>query len=351
MNQIINVGLIGGGTGGRVFHAPIITSVSGLKLHKVYTTNEVNKVIFQERFNDVEITSNVDELFEDETIQLIVIATPNSSHYELALKALEYGKNVVVEKPFTVTTEEADYLIEFAQQKNKLLTVYHNRRWDSDFRTVKKVIENGMLGDIVEYEAHFDRFRNFFKNVWKEQPLPGSGILYDLGSHLIDQAQCLFGVPDEVFADIRIQKEGGQTADNFEVILSYPKIKVTLKAGMLVRELGPHFTILGTKGSFVKYGMDVQEEALNKGYLPKSTSDWGKEPENLWGKINTEIDGLHLIGKIESELGDYREFYKNVYKALLGEEELEVLPIQARNTIKIIELAEKSSLEKRWMKW
>ncbi|NFL96118.1 oxidoreductase [Clostridium botulinum] len=352
MRKVINIGLIGYGSAGRIFHAPMIASLEGLNLYKVYETREENINALRKLFENALVTNNVDEILEDENIELVIIATPNSIHYTLAKKALEKGKNVVLEKPFTVNTKEADELIKLAKNKNKLLTVHHNRRWDSDFRTVKKVIENNLLGEIVEYEAHFDRFRNYLKkNSWKEENHAGSGILYDLGSHLIDQAQCLFGLPKEIFADLRIQRENSNIIDNFEVILNYDKLKVTLKAGMLVREKGPHFIVLGTKGSFIKYGMDIQEENLKNGLIPKDFNNWGKEPETLWGKINTEVNELHMDGKIESELGDYRSFYKNVYLSILGEEELEVKPIQARNTIRIIELAQKSSEEKRWIKF
>ena len=352
MNKIINVGLVGYGMAGRVFHAPIITNVSGLNLYKVYTTNEDAIKALNERYSDVIVSSNIDELFQDPNIQLIVLAVPNVLHYKLAIKALENNKHVVVEKPFTVTTKEADKLIALAKRNNKILTVHQNRRWDSDFKTIEKIVKSNSLGNIVEYEAHFDRFRDYFKeNTWKEKKLPGSGILYDLGSHLIDQAQYLFGLPTEVFGDLRIQRQDGIIIDNFEIIMNYPNLKVTLKAGMLVKEISAHFTLLGNKGSFTKYGMDVQEENLKKGLTPKDLECWGKEPESLYGKINTEINGLHITGNIESEVGDYREFYSNVYKSILSEDTIKVTALQARNTIKIIELAEKSNTEKHWVKF
>lgn len=350
--KIINIGLIGYGAAGQTFHEPIITSVPGLNLSKIYETNDSNLKILKTKYPQDKITSNIEDIFSDKSIEVVVLAVPNTAHYVLAKKALESGKNVVVEKPFTVTSEEADKLIKLAGEKNKILTVHHNRRWDSDFRTIRKIVKENLLGDLAEYEAHYDRFRNYIKeNSWRENDVPGSGILYDLGAHLIDQAQCLFGVPEEIFADLQIQRSGGKTVDNFEIILHYPKVKVTLKAGMLVREVGPHYSLYGKNGSFIKYGMDVQEEALKKGIIPKDTENWGAEPENLWGKINTEVNGAHFIGKIESEAGDYREFYKNVYKAILGEEEIEVKAYQARNTIKIIELAEMSNKEKKWVKF
>ncbi|WP_298836812.1 Gfo/Idh/MocA family oxidoreductase [Clostridium sp.] len=352
MNKIINVGIIGYGMAGKVFHAPIINDTVGLNLYKVYTTNEVAIKSLKERYPNVLVSSNINELLNDSNIELVVIAAPNSLHYELTKIALENNKHVVVEKPFTVTTAEADKLIALAKQKGKILTVHQNRRWDSDFKTVEKVVKSKLLGDVVEYEAHYDRFRDYFeKNTWKEEKLPGTGILYNLGSHIIDQALFLFGLPTEVFGDLRIQRHNGIIIDNFEIILNYQNLKVTLKAGTLVKEISAHFTLLGTKGSFVKYGMDVQEESLKKGLSPKDLDNWGKEPESMNGKINTIIDGLHITGNIESEVGDYGAFYTNVYNSILGEDTLKVTAAQARDTIKIIELTQESSLKKQWVKY
>jgi predicted dehydrogenase len=273
-------------------------------------------------------------------------------HFELAKRALLSNKHVVVEKPFTVTSKEADELITLAEIQGKIVTAYQNRRWDSDFKTVRKVIKSGVLGNLVEYEAHFDRFRNYVKeNAWREEELPGSGILYDLGGHLIDQAQYLFGLPEEIYADIRTQRKGGKTDDNFEIILYYNELKVVLKSGMLVKEPLPHFILLGDKGSFIKYGMDVQEEDLKAGKIPSAAKNWGKEPKELWGSIQTEVNGLHIEGKVQSEVGDYRAFYQNVYEAITEDAVLKVTPQQARNTIKIIELAIESSKNKCAVKW
>jgi predicted dehydrogenase len=351
VKEEINVGLIGYGGGGKVFHAPIIASVDGLKLHKVYVTNAENVQHLKERYQDAQVVSKIDDILDDPSIQLVVVATPNALHYEIAKKALEKGKNVIVEKPFTASTEEAEVLISLAKATNKLLTIHHNRRWDSDFKTVEKVVKSNLLGDIVNFEVYYDRFNPTFKHNWKEKNIAGSGVLYDLGSHLIDQALCLFGLPQEVFANLEIQKQGGEVIDYFKLLLKYTNLNVTLTAGSLVKEQGPRYIIHGTKGSFVKYGLDVQEAALKSGLLPKNIEGWGKEPEELWGKINTEVNGLHIIGKVESETGDYREFYRNVYDAILGMDTLSVMPEQARNVIKVIEIAVQSSSEKRWVKF
>ena len=348
----INTGLIGFGTGGKIFHAPIITSLTNFNLAMICTTNDKSVAIIKSLYPNTKIASDPLMIINEPTIELVIIATPNSEHFPLAIKALKAGKHVVVEKPFTVTSAEADFLIALSEQKQQIITVHHNRRWDSDFKTVQKIIENNSLGKLVEYEAHFDRFRKTLKKgSWKEEPADASGILYDLGSHLIDQAVLLFGLPDELFANLQIQRPGSHIVDHFELLLFYPGLKVTLKAGMLVSALLPHFILSGTNGTFVKHGMDVQEEALKNGLTPLTYPAWGIEPAALHGTIITESDSRQLIAKIESERGDYREFYQTLYATLRMNSPLAVTPQQARNTIKIIELAIKSNDEKRILKF
>jgi scyllo-inositol 2-dehydrogenase (NADP+) len=349
MAAILNVGLLGFGMAGRLFHAPFIKNVPGFRLSKIKANRPESIALANQRYPEAVIVADEQEIFADPSIDLVVIATANPTHYSLAKAALLADKHVLVDKPFTITSAEADELIALAKEKQKILTVYQNRRWDSDFKTIRKVLAKQLLGNVVEYEAHFDRFRNEIKpDTWKEENLPGAGILYDLGAHLIDQALALFGEPQEVYADIRTQRTGSQIPDYFEVQLHYPTLKAILKAGMLVRENGPHFILHGDKGSFVKYGMDVQEAALKAGSFPTANPEnWGTEPEELWGTLNTDIEGKHFRGKIESEKGNYTELYQNVYNAIVDTEELVVKPEQARNTIKVIELAMQSNQEKR----
>lgn len=348
MKRIVKVGLIGYGAAGRVFHAPVLTSVPGMALVKIRETKPENIQIAVGRYPDAEIVNSAEVIFSDQNIDLVIIATPNTSHFTLAQQALLAGKHVVVDKPFTITSAEADELISLASRLNLLLTVHHNRRWDSNAQTLRKVIASQLLGQLVELEIHYDRFRNYFRpGAWREEENPGAGILYDLGAHMIDEVQCLFGLPQSITADERNQRPGSKATDNFTLILDYDQLKVTLKAGMLVKEPGPTYTLLGNQGSFIKYGMDVQEEALKAGLTPNDVPDWGREPETLWGNLNTEYNGLSLKGKIQSEAGDYREFYTNVYLALTEGTALAVMPEQARNTIRIIELARQSSAEKR----
>jgi scyllo-inositol 2-dehydrogenase (NADP+) len=348
MNKTLQVGLLGFGMAGRVFHAPIISGLSGLQLSKIRAGRPESIALAMATYPEAEVVTDDATILQDESIDLVIVATTNETHYDLAKAALQAGKHVVVEKPFTVTSEQATVLIELAQQKGKLLTVYQNRRWDSDFKTVQKLIQSEMLGRLVEYEAHFDRFRPIpASSTWKEEAAPGTGILYDLGSHLIDQTLTLFGTPEEIYADLRTQRRGGKIIDSFDLTLYYKNgLKAILKAGMLVKQPGPRFILLGDKGSFVKYGLDVQEANLKQGLSPATLPNWGIEPEEIWGKLDTEVKGQQLIGKIQSEPGDYRGFYENVRDAILGIAELNVKPEQARSTIRVIELAMLSSDEK-----
>jgi predicted dehydrogenase len=336
--DVINVGLVGYGLAGRVFHAPIIQSLPNLRLKKVV---ERHKEDSSKRYPDVEVVRDVAALLKDEEIDLVVITTPNTSHFEYARDSLLAGKHVVVEKPFTTTSTEALQLIDLARRQDRILTVNQNRRWDGDFQTVKRVLEEKLLGRLVEYESHFDRFKNYQAGAWREKEGPGSGILFDLGSHLIDQAQVLFGLPQMIMADIRIQRDFARAADNFELILSCEDLKVTLKAGMLVSEPCQRFILHGTEGSFLKYGLDVQEEALKKGLTP-DIPKWGEEPEERWGTLYT-VGEVPSQRRIETIAGCYQAFYQNVIEAINGEAALIVKPEEAMNTIRIIELAMESS--------
>lgn len=347
MSKIINTGIVGFGIAGQVFHAPFIHMLPGFRLKKLSTTNPKNIAIAETTYPEAEIVSDAQEIINDPAIELVVIGTPNTSHLPLAKAALLAGKHVLLEKPFTITSADADELIALAKKKNLILTVNQNRRFDGPYRTVKKIIESKLLGNLVEYEAHYDRFRPGLKAVaWREEDLPGSGILYDLGAHLIDQALDLFGLPLEVYADIRIQRPGGKVDDHFEVVLNYPHLKVTLKAGMLVKEPGPNFVLLGDKGSYIKYGIDGQETALKAGLTPATLANWGVEPESLIGRINIECNGLQIKGTVQTEIGAYQDLFINIYKAILGEEALIVQAEQSRHIIRVIELAMKSNQQK-----
>lgn len=340
----LHTAFAGYGSGGKVYNAPILSSVPGFKVLKILTSNPNNIKAAEKDFPEAEMVGEYSAILKDPNIDLVILVLPNHLHYSFAKQALEAGKHLLLEKPFTPHVKEANELMELAYQKKLVLSVNHNRRFDSDFKTVEKLVTNGSLGRVVEYEAHFDRFRNQVKSGWKEKKEnPGSGILYDLGSHLIDQALTLFGFPEEVFADIRIQREGAEVPDNFELLLFYPNLKVTLKAGMLVKEKIPTFSIFGTKGSYVKYGADVQEESLKKGEKPADNPAWGMEPSEIWGTLNT----IEEERKVESERGDYRAVYQSIYEAITRGTEPAVLPQQARDVIRIIEAAQLSQDERK----
>jgi len=344
----INVGLIGFGMAGQVFHAPVITAVDGLRLHKVTARKSSQQQKLRTRYPQAVGATDAREILLANDIDLVVIATSNDAHYDLTKAALNAGKHVVVEKPFTNTVTEADELIALADRQKLILTVHHNARWNSDFLTVKRVIASGRLGALVSFEARYDRFRATLKeNAWRELGLPGSGILYDLGAHLIDQSMQLFGQPTAVNADLRRQRPGAQAVDDFELILHYPNLKVSLKGSMLVKEPSPRYALYGLQGAFVKYGIDPQEEALKAGESPRNNPEWGKEPDAIRGKLNVFENGIDHIAYLQSERGDYPAFYRNVRDAIRGDKPLIVNAKEARDVIRIIELAEQSWLEKR----
>ena len=317
----VRVGIIGFGKAGRGFHAPLIESVDGLDLRRTARRDDAAALI------------------EDPEIDLVVIATPNASHFDLARRALLAGKHVVVDKPFTVTSDEARGLIEIAREQQRVLTVFHNRRWEGDFLTVQKLIAESALGRLVSYEARFDRFRNEPRpGAWRESAQPGSGVLYDLGSHLVDQAIFLFGAPESVTADVRTERDFASTDDAFEIWMHYGALKVTLHAGMLVRERTPRYVLRGTSATFVKYGLDPQEADLAAGRSPREP-DWGREPREQWGTLIGD-DGRQQT--VETLPGRYQTFYENVRDAVVSGAPLEVTAEQALKTIEIIEAAHRT---------
>lgn len=334
--KILNVAIIGYGLSGRIFHASIIKSMKEFKIKKIVTKNSDKIKQAKTDLNDVVICSSIDEVLEDKEIDLVVISTPNTSHFQLADKALKAGKHVVVEKPFTISTHDALMLLDTQKETGKILSVYHNRRFDGDFMTLKKLILNDSLGRLVEYESHFDRFRNTLKeNAWREKDLPGSGMLYDLGSHLIDQALDLFGLPQEVYADLSKQRRG-PVDDSFEIIMYYSELKVTLKSSIHVKEPIPRFILHGTKGSFVKFHLDPQEGQLISGLQP-TDENYGKEDASFHGILNTvNRENIMTIP------GDYRLYYENIYNAIVHKKDLIISGQDAFNVIRIIEAAKHS---------
>lgn len=348
MSTNIRTGIIGYGLSGRVFHAPFIDVVEGFELTKISTSDPEKEALIEERYPITAVVPDGKGIIDDPEIDLVIVTSPNTDHFRWAREALLAGKHVVVEKPFTVNVEEAAELIEIANRQQKILTVYHNRRFTSDTKTVKKLLDSGLLGEIVDYETHFDRYRTDPRpnGAWREQPLPGSGIFYDLGAHLIDQALWFFGMPEAVTAEINSQRPWAKADDHFDVRLHYPTFTATLKSGMICRIPGATYMLHGTRGSFVKQGLDIQEATLDGGARPEG-KNWGREPESIWGTINAEYKGVKIQGKLESEHGDYREYFINLRDAINGEIPIAVKPEEALNVMRIIELAFQSSKERR----
>jgi predicted dehydrogenase len=340
MTTPIKTALCSFGMSGLVFHSPFLSINPGFNFYAVWerTKNEAQK-----KFPNVITYRTFDEMLNDELVELVIVNTPNYTHFEYAKKALQAGKHVIVEKPFTVTVKEAQELIDLAKNQNKILSVYQNRRYDSDYKTIKKVLDKKLLGEVVEAEFHFDRYREELSpKQHKEIPGPGTGVLYDLGAHLIDQALQLFGWPSKLFADIRIIRPVSKVDDYFEVLLYYPNLRVRLKASYSVREALPGYIIHGLKGSFIKPKTDVQEALLQAGNIPGG-EDWGREPQTEKGLLHTEIDGLEERKYIDSEQGNYDDYYSGIYEAIRNNKPVPVTAEEGMNVIRIIEAAFESS--------
>lgn len=345
---MIEVGLIGFGLAGRFFHAQVIRAVPGLRLAAILqrTGDQAAK-----EYPDVRIVRSLDELLAIESIRLIVIASPNQTHFHFAKRCLEAGRDVVVDKPFTTTVNESVDLYRIAKQCRRVLTVFHSRRFDADFQGLRAFLKLGELGRVVRFETHYDRFRPSGKpGAWREQPGPGSGILFDLAPHLIDQTLMLFGRPEAISADVRMERDAAITNDAFDLCLQYPtNMRAKLCATMLSLIPRPRFVVLGTKGSFVKMGFDPLENSLRVGKVPASDS-WMLEEEENWGEATIVENGQTLKKRIPSS-GDWRDFYVNVRDALLGKAELLVTPQQVLDVMFALELAQLSSAQKRVLPW
>jgi scyllo-inositol 2-dehydrogenase (NADP+) len=339
---VLTVGLVGFGFAGKVFHAPVIRAVAGLRL----TTIVQRRGAPDPRLPEVDFVPSVDALLTRD-VDLIVVATPNTSHHPIAKQCLLAGRHVVVDKPFTTTTGEAEELVRLARQRGRVLSVYQERRYTGDFVTVQRVVATGALGRIVSYEAHFDRFRPELRpGAWREHPLPGSGVWFDLGPHLLDQALLLFGIPEAISADIRIERDGAAVDDAFDVTLRYPRLRAVLRASMLATPLAPSFAVHGTNGSFIKDGLDPQEAALKSGRTPDEPN-WDAEPSELYGRLTTP-EGTRTVPTTPSS---FTHYYENVRDAILGKAQLAVTPEHAVNVMRGLELAVASNQERCVLPW
>lgn len=344
---MIRVGLAGFGLAGRVFHAPLISAVEGLELAAVV---ERSSRLAEKTYPGIATYPSLEALLGDASIDLVVVATPNPSHAPLALEALEAGRHVVVDKPVAITSGEIASLIERSRDAGRLLVPFHNRRWDSDFQTLHKLLLEQKLGRVVSLESTFDRWRQSPRTtLWRESGGPGSGILLDLGTHLADQALQLFGLPEAVSAEVARERDGAVSNDAFTVRLYYPGMVATLSANCLALLPRPRYTVRGTAGNFVKHGLDPQEARLKEN--PEIVNEgWGEEPESAWGTLAAMAagtDGPAVAAPVPSIPGDYRRFYAGVRDAILGKAEPPVKAVDAWRTARLLEWAEESSKARR----
>ncbi|WP_029421345.1 Gfo/Idh/MocA family oxidoreductase [Alicyclobacillus macrosporangiidus] len=365
--ESIGVGLIGFGLAGSVFHAPLIASVPSLRLVAV-ATSRAGEV--RARCPEAVVEERADRVIERDDVDVVVVANPHPLHFETARRALEAGKHVVVEKPFTMRAREAEELIRLAEARGRLLTVFHNRRWDGDFLTVKRLVTAGELGEVYTYEAHYDRYRPQAADRWQERAGSG-GTLFNLGPHLVDQALQLFGRPQWVWADVGVQRgdgaegngaAGGAPAgasaggsagapagalagaeDYFHIVLGYGRLRAVLHSAYVVPDPGPRFLVHGHRGSFCKYGIDPQEDQLKAGVRP-GAAEWGRDRPEMYGRLSVvREDGTVERRVIETKRGCYERFYEGLADALLRGGSPPVDAREARDVIQVLEWAQESS--------
>ncbi|HEY5970665.1 MAG TPA: oxidoreductase [Pseudoxanthomonas sp.] len=341
MQSSLNVALVGYGFVGKVFHAPLIAHTPGLRLHTV-VSSDAGKVLADHP--GVRVVADAEAAFADPDIQLVVIAAPNPVHASLANAALARGKHVVVDKPFTVTLEEAREVVANAARAGRIVSVFQNRRWDADFLTLRRLIADDALGEVVEFHSHFDRYRPVVADRWREHDQPGSGLWFDLGPHLLDQALQLFGMPEALFADIALLRDDARSADYFHAQLRYPMHRVVLHAGMLVPAHGLRFSVHGKRASYMKQGLDPQEDALRSGGIP-GQAGWGRDPQP--GTLHIETQGEPLEETVESIPGDYRLYYMALHDAILHGGPAPVTPQEALQVMSMLEQGLESSATRR----
>lgn len=334
--QQFNIAILGFGLSGSTFHAPLINSLPGFKITHILSS-QVLKIT--QLYPLVKVVSDLDEILGDSTIDLVVNTLPNLEHYAVTKRCLQAGKHVVVEKPFVIDSADGEELIELAHANGLLLSVYHNRRWDNGFLTLKQILPQ--LGEIYLYQAYFDRFRptaNLTK--WREQDIKGSGLLYDLGSHLIDQALDLFGLPESIYADLAIQRPSAKSIDYFQIELYYPSLRVIIGSSSVMANSRPVVSLYGTNGSYVKHGLDPQEASLRAGLTPLD-SDYALEDLSMAGVLSEMVGDSLQNNTIVSLNGAYLEYYQLIYNSLLSGI---AAPISAESALWVIKIIEKAIL-------
>jgi len=338
MTATIQVGLIGYGLAGSVFHAPLIQHTPGLALHSIVSSQRDRLL---RSFTDVHVHAEVAPLLDDPAVDAVVIATPNAQHAPLARAALRAGKHVLVDKPFALSTDEAAAVVDAAREAGRVVCVFQNRRYDADFLSLRTVLESGTLGQIAECHSHFDRFRPQVRDRWRESDAPGSGLWMDLGPHLLDQMLQLFGWPEAITADIAAQRDGARSDDYFHAVLHYPRMRAIVHAGSLVAAPTPRFAVHGSQGSYLKEGRDVQEDQLRDGIAPGAPG-WGLDPQH--GQLlQADPDGRVHRRSVDNALGDYRMFYAAFRDAVLGGAAPPVSTEQALQLMRLLEAGRESA--------
>jgi len=330
------VGLVGFGMAGRVFHAPLISSVDGLELAAVVERHSDQAA---QRYLGIKTCRSLEELLSDHSIDLVAVATPSGTHHEVAKQVLAAGKHAVVDKPVSVTSGQIGELIELAQKHGRLLIPFHNRRWDGDFLTIQRLLREHQLGRVVSIESRFDRWNpGSTRRPWKDDPEQGGGVLLDLGTHLVDQALVLCGKPLGVSAEVLRERDGEGSDDAFTVRLRYDRCFVTLGANALSSPAGARFHVRGTRGNFRKKDVDPQEAALNK-VTRIETDNWGQEPQTGWGVLRVDVEGGMVSRPVATLPGDYRLFYAGVRDALTGKGPAPVPALDAWRVARVLEWA------------
>jgi predicted dehydrogenase len=344
---MLRAAIIGYGHAGSVFHAPLIASTPGLCVAGIVTSSTERAALAASRYPNAVIVASADAIWENaHQYDLVVVATPNRTHVELGIAALRAGLPVVIDKPLAATVGDARHLIDAARRADRLLTVFHNARWSIPFLTVRQVIASGMLGPISSFEARLERYRPLpAPGAWRERgdACEAGGLLYDLGSHLIDQALQLFGKPTHVYAELERRRPGTQVDDDDFVSLRFGSgVRARLWMSYLARLPGPSVRVTGLSGTYLKMGPDLREDALRSGVRP-GDSDWGFEASDRWGRLSTDLDGLHVDGTVESKRGGYDQFYRQLVSALEQGAPVPVDPEDAVATLRVIEAAQRSA--------
>lgn len=344
----LRVGLIGYGLAGSVFHAPLVAATDGLALDTVVTSDPARQAQARAEFPDVRIASTADELW-DLDLDLVVIASPNRTHVPLATTALEAGVPVVVDKPLAATAAEARALAALADRRGTFLSVFQNRRWDNDFLTLRRLLADGELGEVQRFESRFERWRPHLKGGWRESGAPEEigGLLYDLGSHVVDQALVLFGPAVRVYAETDVRRPGAETDDDTFIALTHANgVRSHLYVSATAAQLGPRLRVLGSRAGYVKYGLDPQEGALRDGLRPKAGAPWGEEPAHLWGRLGSGESPLTGGGTpVPTVPGDYPAYYAAVATALRTGGPAPVTALEAAHCLDVLEAARRSSRE------